>query len=113
MGLSKPNSLEPGIAPTLVNSWVNQNLPAYGPCAYYKTPQGLVFTYGALSGGVSGTAAFTLPAGYRRTKSTLFICLNNDAVTGYVEISGVGVFNVFRGVAAGLFINNVIFRADS
>lgn len=49
---------------TFQNSWANVGAGT-PPVTYYKDQNGVVTVYGSLTGGSSGTVAFTLPAGYR------------------------------------------------
>ena len=46
---------------TYQNAWATAGTPA----AYWKDPHGFVHLRGRISGGATGTVAFTLPVGYR------------------------------------------------
>jgi hypothetical protein len=59
-------------AATYQNSWVSFNAGTHYVAEYYKDPFGLVRIRGTISTGVTGTVAFTLPAGFRPTKNLNF-----------------------------------------
>jgi hypothetical protein len=79
------------LAPTPTNSWVNYNSSTDQVAGYVKDASGRVWIRGAMSGGSSGTSAFTLPAGYRPTKKETFsIIAGTSQSSGMAEIATSG-----------------------
>jgi len=86
-------AIESLTAPSLVNSWANSggaNLVA----GYWKDSFGVVRCQGKITGGSSGTTAFTLPAGYRPTATTECVLVGGSCTVtsaGVVTITGTTV----------------------
>lgn len=92
------------IAPTLLNSWVNDAVN-YAPLAYYKDSLGIVHLQGRGISGTVGQNAFVLPTGYRPAKDQVF-----ERGSNVVLINVAGSVNFFSG--SGAFnINSITFRA--
>ena len=88
-------SSEPGFA----NSWVNKG-GALATTAFRKLPSGLVVIKGVVISGSVGAAAFTLPVGYRPSKTENFAAFSQDGggfVLGRIIISGSGNFTPSDG----------------
>jgi tetrahydromethanopterin S-methyltransferase subunit B len=83
-GIVTIDSGESWIAPTLLNSWVNYG-GVYAVAGYYKDPIGLVHIKGLVKDGTTGTAIFSLPAGYRPSEQLMF---NTGAYTGAAYVNG-------------------------
>ncbi len=96
-------------SPTLTNSWVN-----YGgsePTAqYYKDPQGVVYLKGLIKSGTIGSAAFTLPAGYRPSENRNFGVASNSAF-GYLSVGASGVVTPAAGSNTWFSLDGASFRA--
>lgn len=76
---------EADILPTLLNGWSNFNPETYKEASYFKDSFGVVHLAGMISGGTTtaGTGLFTLPEGYRPSKTEIFLCLTSS---GYDSI---------------------------
>jgi hypothetical protein len=84
------------------NNWKN-----YGPtrlAEYRKTPFGIIELRGTVGGGTAGTAAFTLPEGYRPPVylNLLAVCSAGIAMVSVPETGAVVLSNLY-GTAAGTF----------
>ena len=73
----------------LVNSWVQVG-GTEQVAGYWKDPSGFVHLRGQISDGASGTTAFTLPTGYRPSKTVRFV-VNAGTAPAYVSITSAGV----------------------
>ena len=82
---------EPGFA----NSWVNAG--AQATAAFMKLPTGLVVIKGIIKSGTLGTAAFTLPVGYRTVAQQDFAAYTSGAALGRVVLSSNGQVRPFNG----------------
>ncbi len=86
------------IAPTLLNSFTNYDTSTWQAAGYYKDSTGRVWLRGLLkrASAALGTPIFTLPAGYRPAKLTLFALMaaNRD---GRLDVDASG--NVFVPIA--------------
>lgn len=76
-------------APPFTNSWVNSG-GSNAPAAYWKDAFGVVTLEGTIKSGTVGSAAFTLPPGFRPDKDRFFPAYSN-AVLGLVQVSSGGV----------------------
>jgi hypothetical protein len=92
------------VSPSLINSWVSASTPNT-PAGYRVNARtGNVELQGLVSGGSSGTIAFTLPAGYRPLNSVYFATNG-----GGVEVTAGGSVYI-TGTTVGL--NGVFFAAS-
>lgn len=57
---------------------------------YRKTSEGFVILQGAMASGTVGSAAFTLPAGYRPSETLVFPCATFGGI-GRLDVSSAGV----------------------
>lgn len=74
---------------TYLNSWVDYSASYHG-VAYYKDEKGWVHLRGLCKNGSgTGTAVFTLPAGYRPSKGLIFPVASNS-LFGYVDVATSG-----------------------
>jgi hypothetical protein len=82
------------IAPTLLNSFTNYDASIYQPAGYFKDLSGRVYLRGLLkrATGAFSTTIFTLPAGYRPAKLTLFALMAAN-LDGRLDVDASG--NVF------------------
>jgi hypothetical protein len=96
-GLYVAMSLVPGVvtwtAATYQNSWVSFNASTHYVAEYYKDALGWVNVRGIIKTGASGTAVFTLPAGFRPTRE-LNIGIAVSAGHGVAVITTAGVVTV-------------------
>lgn len=74
--------------PAFANAWVSWGAP-YHAVAFWKDPLGWVTLRGVIKSGTVGSAAFTLPPGFRPTATMPFGVLSNNAV-GRVDIGSDG-----------------------
>lgn len=72
---------EAWITPTFQNSWLDYATvdTNWGPVGFYRSTDGRVYLRGLVRAGVCGSTIFTLPAGYRPSKSRLFTGSSADA----------------------------------
>lgn len=75
--------------PAFTNSWQNFNTTLYHGAGFRKLANGNVQLRGMISTGTLATAAFTLPAGYRPTK-TIPLDVVSNSVMGKVDIDSAG-----------------------
>lgn len=78
---------EPWIQPTLTNSWVN--LAGYQPFQYRRVGN-RVLIRGSISSGTAGSAAFTLPVGYRPPVNSGYIASNGTTGASFVSVNAAG-----------------------
>ena len=71
-------------------TWANAG-GNYLDASYYKDPWGRVHLEGRITGGTSGTAAFTLPSGYRPKGTVAYQVADPAGNSGYVTITSAGV----------------------
>ena len=82
------------IAPTLVNSWVNTG-GNNAPAGYVYTVDGNIRLKGNISGGLTGTVAFTLPAGYRPYSIMNYVVFGGSVLIepdGRVIVTGTNIW---------------------
>lgn len=75
--------------PGFQNGWVNAG-GVWGPAAFCKYADGVVRIRGAIKTGTIGTAAFTLPAGYRPPAAMDLPVVTSGGLHGRVEIENTG-----------------------
>lgn len=78
---------EQWIQPTLTNGWVN--LAGYQPFQYRRIGN-RVLVRGSISSGTAGTAAFTLPVGFRPLSNNGFLASNGTTGVNFVSVNSVG-----------------------
>lgn len=113
MGAAALYSAPTFIAPTLLNSWVNFGAP-YATAGYYKDPFGRVHLKGHLKSGVIGSAAFTLPAGYRPAERTFVATVAHNGASYIVAVLDVntdGSVTPTVGANGEFVINAISFVA--
>ena len=74
--------------PAFTNGWVNYGAP-YSSASYIKRPGGWVELIGVIKSGTVGSAAFTLPPGFRPISSKPILTLSNGT-TGRVDVGSDG-----------------------
>lgn len=74
--------------PAFAASWVNYGAP-YANASFVKLPDGFVQLHGVIKSGTVGSAAFTLPPGYRPSAPVPFVVLSNGAA-GRVDVGADG-----------------------
>lgn len=100
-------------APTLSGSWANYGTVssvAYAEAGYWKDATGIVHLDGVIKSGTIGTAAFTLPDGYRPAADVLRLCASNDAL-GRVDIKTDGTVTPIIGNTAYVSLCGLKFMA--
>jgi hypothetical protein len=97
---------------TFTNSWANfgSGKPS---ASYFRDAAGIVHLKGLVKSGTIGSAAFTLPAGYRPLEDQLFaaVCGGGSDVFGSLLVTSAGVVTPNTGSNA-YFSLNVSFRAE-
>lgn len=73
------------IAPTMQNGWLNYS-DAWAWAGYWKDDNGIVHLQGLIKSGTVGSAAFTLPDGYRPDLRRLYKTLTDNNVLGRVDV---------------------------
>jgi hypothetical protein len=102
---------EAWIIPTLTNGWVEVSA-SYTP-KYMKDQMGFVHIKGCIKNGTNGTAAFTLPVGYRPATRGYFAIINantNNVATGVLYTDGQVMIACSDRTWIGL--DNIVFRAE-
>jgi hypothetical protein len=98
-------------APTLTNSWVNAGGGTFA--AGYRKVGSMVYLRGSIRSGTIGSAAFTLPAGYRPLSLAVIGTVSNNAGTLMVSqltVSGPGAVTPAVGSnASGFYLDNLSF----
>jgi hypothetical protein len=97
------------IAPTLLNSWVNNGAPTQ-TAGYWKDSSGIVHIQGVIKSGTVGAAAFTLPAGFRPSNDEYFSCISN-ALFGYAHVTAAGNVTIDGGSNAYFSLSGISFKA--
>ena len=104
---------EAWITPTLLNGWTQFDAVNF-PAGYYKDSSNIVHLRGNLSGGVSNTTAFALPAGYRPAKITYFVARGQSGIV-YGNCGSIATYQICPSSPAyGTFVclDGVTFRAE-
>lgn len=96
-----------GGAPAFQNSWVNYNV-AFEPAAFWKDVDGTIHMLGMVANGTVDTAVFTLPAGFRPSKTLMLsvwafngscnLRILNTGDVGTIGCAGGPTFLSFDGV---------------
>lgn len=93
-----------GGEPAFTNGWANRG-GGYCVTRFMKDPAGIVRIEGTLITGTTGTAAFTLPVGYRPAVDQYFpVLLAAGVAGGYCSISTAGVVVLARGAASDIYL---------
>ena len=92
---------------TYQNGWVDSSA-SYHSVGYYKDSHGTVHLRGIAKNGTNGTAIFTLPPGYRPSKSMIFPAASNGAF-GYADITTGGAV-VATGSNAWFSLDGISFK---
>jgi hypothetical protein len=101
------------IAPTLLNSWVNYDVPnGYAAAGYYKDKENLVHLRGLIKDGNSAasTILFTLPVGYRPSTIQIFAAVNGNGFSR-VDVYPSGNVLILSGGNSYLSLDGITFRA--
>jgi hypothetical protein len=97
--------------PAFANSWVNFGSP-YNDAGFYKDPQGRVHLKGLIKLGTVGSAAFTLPVGYRPDNSLILSTISNSS-TGRINLtSGGAVIPVSPSNNTWVALDGLSFRSE-
>lgn len=95
--------------PAFENGWNNESPSGETTAAFYKDPFGIVHLKGIVTGGASSTVIFTLPEGYRLTKSGCFATIRER----YVCIYNDGAVRQAFGTAGSVALDGMTFRAGT
>jgi hypothetical protein len=96
---------------TFSGTWTNFG-GAWNTAAYRKDAQGYVHLKGTIKSGTIGTAAFTLPAGYRPAADGRHACVSNNAF-GSCTITSAGVVTPSVGSNASFMLDGITFKAEN
>jgi hypothetical protein len=88
------------------NSWVAGSIAP----AYNKKSDNFVVLRGFITSGTVGTAAFTLPVGYRPIAQCSF-GVNSNSAAGIVTVATNGVVSINAGNNAFVYLNEITFEA--
>ena len=98
--------------PTLLSPW--QNLGSgFETAAYLKDPLGFVHLKGVITGGASGSTAFTLPAGFRSSAITAHGAGNTGLNNALVEVNPGGAVIVFISTPSAVGLSGITFLAEN
>jgi hypothetical protein len=77
--------VEPWIAPTFQNGWLNYESLNWNDAGFFKDQFGIIHLRGLIKTGTLDAVAFTLPTGYRPTKANLFVTISNDGISNILS----------------------------
>lgn len=101
------------IAPTLINSWVN-NGGGFETVGYLKDALGFVHLRGVITTGLTSTIAFVLPAGYRPGATTFSAVAIGSGAAGQVQVDASGNVTPFHsGGATSVGLSGTTFLAEN
>lgn len=100
----------PKIAPAFANSWVNFGGGTYKDVSYWRDRHGIVHLEGLMKSGVIGSAAFTLPSGYRPELQEIF-AVSSNGLFGVLEIQADGQVIPTIGSNVYVSLSGLKFRA--
>jgi hypothetical protein len=103
-------SANPWLTPSYTNSWVNFG-SGFATGGYMKDRLGFVHLNGLISTGTIGTAAFTLPVGYRPALTQDLGTISNNA-TGVVQVTNTGVVTPSTGSSTWVSLCGLTYRAE-
>jgi hypothetical protein len=101
------------IAPTLLNNWVNYDVPnGYAAAGYYKDKENRVQLRGLIKDGdiAASTVLFLLPVGYRPASIQIYAVVNGNSF-GRVDVYPNGQVQILSGGNAFLSLDGITFRA--
>jgi len=99
--------------PPFQNGWTNFS-PTFSSAAFYRDSLGVVHLKGTLSGGASGTVAFTLPAGYRPALELFMPLAGGGPQAANMQVRANGEVELTCAAACGAAgIDGLSFRAGS
>lgn len=96
------------------NGWQNNDTGTYHGAGYQMDHFGVVHLRGVIKG-TTGSTAFQLPAGYRPSKTRVFIAYSHaigGATVGRLEIDGAGNVLPFDGGNIWFSLDGISFRPD-
>lgn len=97
--------------PAYQNSWTLYGAP-YSKAAYLKDPMGFVHLLGVIKGGTVGSAAFTLPPGYRPAVDPGPFAVVSNGVFGRVDVMSDGtVVPQSPSNNTSVSLENIVFKA--
>jgi hypothetical protein len=96
-------------APTLLNSWTNSGGTTYPPAGYYLGPDGVVHLRGLITGGVTASVAFILPAGYRPEYRAAVVAAGG-ATDNYIEVQQDGSVYISVKSTTNVALDGITFR---
>ena len=97
-------TIEPWVAPTFTNSWVNFG-GTRETAGYYKD-RDRVYLKGSIKNGTLSTAAFTLPSGYRPAADLVF----SRGTLGAVVIGSNGAVTIVYSANTDVPLDGIGFR---
>lgn len=95
--------------PAFASGWTNESPNNETTAAFYKDQIGIVHLKGALTGGANARI-FTLPAGYRPSRSNVFLVYRGSG-SGMVSVGTLGTVTPYSGANA-LSLDGITFRAE-
>lgn len=102
--------VEPFRAPAaFLNAWVDFGAP-YNLTGFWRDRFGVVHLRGLLTAGAIGSAAFTLPAGYRPAATEMMAAVSNGAF-GIARVLATGDVVPFAGSNVYFSLDGITFRA--
>ena len=98
-------------APAFESSWVNFTAAGGNRAAFYKDAEGFVRLSGLIQNGTVGSAAFTLPPGYRPPARVILATISNGAMGRITVESNGQVIPATPSSNAWVSLEGLFFRA--
>ena len=98
--------------PTMQNGWVDHNT-TFTKASYMRDPLGWVHVGGMIRGGTENNPCFTLPVGYRPSRTLTFPAMSNN-IYGWFKIEASGVVTPYGSNVWFSMGDDIVFtEADS
>lgn len=110
-GIVAPPDSANWVTPTLAGTWVSYG--AANTPGYFKDSEGVVHLRGLVKTGTINTTLFTLPAGYRPSRTIVRATVSNGSTLGRLDIRADGVVLPVTGSNVWYSLDNVTFTAEA
>lgn len=98
-------------AATFENSWINYDSTGFTSAAYYRDFMGRCNLRGLVANGTLPGTIFTLPVGYRPTRTHIFAVSSNQ-LFGEVRVQADGQVVATAGNSTWISLDGISFRAE-
>jgi hypothetical protein len=99
------------VTPVLQNGWLVYDVANFTSPGYYRDFMGRCHLRGLVKSGTLPGTIFTLPAGYRPTKTHIFATISNDLL-GQIRVQADGQVVATGGSNTWISLDGVSFRAE-